>query len=417
MSATASEARQPVHTVYGGAHLFRADTAARLGALARQSIERYGGDAAEFAAVVGVAPQLAEVLHTRVCEKLQREPVEDFRVDFEDGFGYRPESEEDLHARRAAEEMARGWRDGGLPPFIGLRIKPLTDTSRTRALRTLQLFFDSLITGTGGELPANFAVTLPKITSVQQVRELVETLEKLESEHGLQPGSVPIELMVETPRAIFAEDGRLALPMLVQSANGRCRGAHFGPYDYTGSLDIAGEHQTLSHPACGFARQAMQVALAGSGIFLSDGPTNILPVPPHRGDALTAEQEAENRRVVHDAWRLHAENIRRSLRDGFYQSWDVHPAQLPVRYAAVYAFFLEGLDAATGRLRNFVNQAAQATMVGSVFDDAATGQGLLNFFLRGLNCGALTESEAQATGLSVHELRSRSFVRVSEPHA
>ena len=93
---------------------------------------------------------------------------------------------------------------------------------------------------------------------------------------------------------------------------------------------------------------------------------------------------------MHRAWRLHADDVRHSLVNGFYQGWDLHPAQLPTRYAAVYAFFLEGLDAASERLRNFVDKAAQATLVGDVFDDAATGQGLLNFFLRGINCGAIT---------------------------
>ena len=50
--------------------------------------------------------------------------------------------------------------------------------------------------------------------------------------------------------------------------------------------------------------------------------------------------------------------------------------------------------------------------MGNVFDDAATGQGLLNFFLRGISCGALTEAEALATGLTLAELRGRSFVRI-----
>ncbi len=87
--------------------------------------------------------------------------------------------------------------------------------------------------------------------------------------------------------------------------------------------------------------------------------------------------------------------------NGFYQGWDLHPAQLPTRYAAVYAFFLEGLDAASDRLTNFVTKAAQATLVGEVFDDAATGQGLLNYFLRAMNCGAITEREAvEQSGLT-----------------
>jgi hypothetical protein len=159
----------------------------------------------------------------------------------------------------------------------------------------------------------------------------------------------------------------------------------------------------------------MQVAYAGTGLWLSDGATNIMPVGPHRaapGAELSAAQIEENRQSVHAAWRLHAEHIRHSLEAGFYQGWDLHPAQLPTRYATVFAFFLEGLEAASTRLRNFVEKAAQATLVGDVFDDAATGQGLLNFFLRGVSCGAITEEEALATGLTLAELRGRSFVRI-----
>jgi len=119
------------------------------------------------------------------------------------------------------------------------------------------------------------------------------------------------------------------------------------------------------------------------------------------------------RDVVHRAWRLHAEHIRHSLVNGFYQGWDLHPAQLPSRYAAVYAFFLEGLGAASERLKNFVQKTAQATLVGDVFDDAATGQGLLNYFLRAMNCGAISEREAtEMSGLTLEELRSRSFLKI-----
>ena len=139
-----------------------------------------------------------------------------------------------------------------------------------------------------------------------------------------------------------------------------------------------------------------------------------MPVGPHRGPDLSAEQRAENAEVVHRAWRLSAKHIGASLRMGFYQGWDLHPGQLPVRYAASYAFFLAGLDAATERLRNFVEKAGQATLVGDVFDDAATGQGLLNYFLRALACGAITSDEAAATGLSQDEIRGRSFLAILE---
>jgi hypothetical protein len=166
----------------------------------------------------------------------------------------------------------------------------------------------------------------------------------------------------------------------------------------------------MSHPLCLFARELMQVSLAGTGIWLSDGSTAVLPVPPHRGDT-TAAQRRENAETMHRAWRMHYDDVSESLRLGLYQGWDLHPAQLVTRYAAIYAFFLAGLDAAGARLRNFMDRAAQATLLGQVFDDAATGQGLLNFFLRAINCGAIAEDEvAGRTGLTLEELRTRSFV-------
>jgi len=164
----------------------------------------------------------------------------------------------------------------------------------------------------------------------------------------------------------------------------------------------------MVHPACDFARHVMQVSAAGRGVSLSDGATNIMPIPRHRaaaGSSLTTEQMVENRTVVHRAMRLHFEHVQRSLMHGYCQGWDLHPGQLPTRFAAVYSFFLQSFETAAARLRNFVEKAAQATLVGDVFDDAATGQGLLNFFLRGINCGAFTEEEACATGLTLEELR------------
>jgi hypothetical protein len=203
---------------------------------------------------------------------------------------------------------------------------------------------------------------------------------------------------------------------MLAAARGRCCAAHFGTYDYTASCSITAAHQQMMHPACDFAKSMMQVAFGGTGVWISDGATNIMPVAPHRapeGKSLTPQQVEENRATVYRAWRLHFAHIQHSLEGGFYQGWDLHPAQLPTRYAAVYSFFLQSLDAASERLRNFIDKAAKATLVGDVFDDAATGQGLLNYFLRALNCGAVTESEAvQRSGLSVAELRSGSFVKI-----
>ncbi len=411
--------RQPVHTVYGGAHLFKADTASRLGALALRAFEEYAATPADFAAAIGLREDLAATIHARVDERLRREPVEDFRVDFEDGYGSRPDAEEDSHAEGAAREMAAGLTAGTLPAFIGIRVKPFTEELRERSLRTLDLFLTRLIRETGGRLPENFVVTLPKVTIPAQASVLANLLDLLETALGLPARSLRLEIMIETPQAVLDLTGTSNLSILALAGRGRCVAAHFGTYDYTAACGITAEHQSMTHPACDFAKHMMQVAYAGTGVWLSDGATNVLPVPPHRavkdGPPLTPAQAEENRAVVHRAWRLHAGHVRHSLVGGFYQGWDLHPAQLVTRYAALYAFFLEGLDAASDRLRNFVGKAAQATLAGEVFDDAATGQGLLNYFLRAVNCGAITEGEAlERSGLTLEELRGRSFVKILE---
>jgi citrate lyase beta subunit len=406
--------RQPLHTVYGGAQLFRAGTTGKLGELALAAMDRYAPDAATLAAALDLPGDAAmhQLVWERVRAKLVREPVEDFRIDFEDGFGVRPDPEEDHHAVRAAKEVAAGMASGELPPFIGIRIKPLNDELGRRSVRTLDLFVTTLIQE-AGRLPDNFVITLPKIPHKMHVAALVTLLQALEHKLGLADGALKIELMVELPQTIFDAKGRVVLPDLIEYARGRCVGAHFGTYDYTAATNITAAWQVMDHPACDFAKSVMQVALSGTGVFLSDGATNVMPVGPHGGD-VTPEQEAENRAVVHRAWKLAYDHTLHSLKGGFYQGWDLHPAQLVTRYAACFSFFLGGLDAATERLSNFVAKAAQATLVGDVFDDAATGQGLLNYFLRAWNSGAITFEQVAATGLTEEELRGRSFVKILE---
>jgi citrate lyase beta subunit len=376
------------------------------------ALHNWASTSEELASILELPDELAEQVHRLVVEKLHREPVEDFRIDFEDGYGHRPDEEEDGHARSAALELATGMAQGTLPPFTGIRIKSLSGELHRRALRTLDLFVTTAVES-AGRLPEGFTVTLPKIQDVDQVVVLGEALAEIEQALGLDP--IPVELMVETPQTIIDRDGSAGVRKFVDAGRGRVRGAHFGTYDYTASLTITAAYQTMTHPACDFARHALQVSLAGSGVWISDGATNVMPVPPHRGEDLSDDQVEENRRTVHHAMRLHYDHIRHSLTHAYYQGWDLHPAQFPTRYAAVFAFFLEGLDQAGERLSNFVDSAAKATLVGEVFDDAATGQGLLNFFLRAINCGAITEDEAtERTGLALEEIQTRSFLAILE---
>ncbi|MGH9148004.1 MAG: DUF6986 family protein, partial [Vicinamibacterales bacterium] len=393
-------------------------------ALARQSLTEYAPHATALAAAFELDPDVAGAIYPALVDKLSREPIEDYRIDFEDGYGARSDAEEDGHAYAAAEAVARALAAGSMPPFWGIRVKALSEELRHRSLRTLDIFLTRLAPDVGLKPGATtvtdpqrqlFVVTLPKITSTEQVAVLVDVLELLEKKLQLKQGTIGIELMVESPRAILDASGRVALPDLVQAAGRRLVGAHFGPYDYTASLDITAAHQRLDHPASVLARMLMQLALSGTGVQLADGPTTVMPIAKHRAgpQGLTAIQREENRRGVLDAWRLHYHHIRRSLANGFYQGWDLHPAQLPARYTAVYAFFREGLASTAERLRAFVAQSAQATRVGNVFDDAATGQGLLNYFLRAVGCGAITEGEAlENGGLTLAELRTRSFLQI-----
>jgi len=441
--------RHPIHVVYGGAHLFRSGTARRFGELALQSLDEHAPNFATFAKAVGLpgasslpdspdplaaiarsieaSPEaarrenppafLAHTLYSRIREKLRREPVEDLRIDFEDGYGNRPDEEEDRHATQAASEVSAGMNSGELPPSIGIRIKPFSEELRERSIRTLDIFLTELATHSHSKLPKPFYVTLPKVALPDEVAALADVCSHLEPLLAFDPGALQIELMIETPQAILNERGEVNLLALVSAARGRCAAVHFGPYDYTASLHIAATYQPLSHFASDFARSVIQVALAGTSIRIADGPTNIMPIPPHRsakeGAALSPQQIEANRVAVHRGWKIHFENVRRSLERGYYQGWDLHPAQLPARYAAVYSFFLENLELSAERLSNFIGRAAQATRVGQVFDDAAMAQGLVTYFLQAIHCGALSPEEVERrTTLSTTELRSGSFRRI-----
>ncbi len=437
-----SQIRNPVHVVYGGADRFSATTPNKFGKLALQSLENYASNFVEFAQAMWLKdcdtlPSYEDVvadlefklienaeivkiknypawfawtIYNRVIEKLKREPIEDFRIDFEDGYGIRSDEEEDNHAIATSEQLAVGSRQSAEKTvFCGIRIKSFQAETFVRSVRTLELFLSNLLQKTNGILPENFVVTLPKIIRAKEVTVLDKILLEFEAQNNLAPNSIKIELMIETPEAI------LNIKDLANAAQNRIVAAHFGAYDYTASFGITAVHQHLKHDACNFARNVMQIALSPLGIRLSDSVTTEMPVPIHKGEHLSVQQLKENTQVVQQAWRLHYNNVTHSLINGFYQSWDLHPAQLVARYAAVYSFFLESLDEQSNRLKRFLDKATKATMSGNQFDDAASAQGLLNYFIRAVSCGALTENEVlAATTLTLAELSSGSFVKILE---
>lgn len=391
--------RQPVHTVYGGAQIFTADVARKLGAEALAALASHAPDAATFAKVIGLTDSaLAATVYNRMIEKLRREPVEDYRIDFEDGYGHRPDAEEDSDAERCADQVAEGAGHGVLPAFIGIRIKPLSNELHARSLRTLDVFVTRLARQSRNRLPSPLIVTIPKVMIPQHVSVVAAACTALERQLKLPARTITLEVMIETPQSVIAIGGSSAFRRLVAAGGGRVTATHLGTYDYTALTGITAAWQHMRHSVCDFAKHVMQVSLAQTGIWLSDGSTNVVPV----GD----------RKTVHAAWKRHFDDVTYSLVNGYYQGWDLHPAQLPTRYAAIYAFYLSARPAATARLRAFVDKATQATLVGEVFDDAATGQALLNFFVRGLNSRALTLDEARETGLTEVELQGRSFLEV-----
>ncbi len=437
----ASSRWQPVHTLYWGAHRFRADSFARLGAAARASFAKYAEDPAQLARALGFPgadalprdrvgleqiatrfaddpvaladelPQawLAWAVHARVREKLERAPIEDLRIDFEDGYGIRPDAEEDADAEACARAVAAGIARGEASAGLGIRIKALTPGTVTRSVATLDRFVTTLVEAHGG-LPAGFRVTLPKVQVVEHVEVACELLARLERRIGLAEGSLVIEFMVEVTQALFDPHGRFLLPVLVRAGGSRLVAIALGVYDFTASCGITAAWQSIDHPMCDVARGLMTLACAGTHVQICDGSTNILPVEPSATGANGDGALRANREAIWRAWRLSHEHVRRSLIGGYVQGWDLHPAQIPVRFATNYRFYLESLPAASARLADYLARATAATDGAAVLDDAATGQGLLGFFQRARSCGAIGTAELLAAGLREDEFELRAFV-------
>jgi citrate lyase beta subunit len=369
--------RQPVHTVYVPGDVFAADTVRSWGDQALAALDEHAPDAAALARVLGLPDALAAEVYRRVRAKLEREPIEDLRIDFEDGYGPRPDAEEDAAAARVAGLVA----DGIGTPYAGIRMKCMEAAVRDRGIRTLDIFLTGLI-GKGG-LPDGLVLTLPKVTYPEQVSAMARLCGEFEKAHGLGQGRLGFEIQIETTQAILGPDGTATVAKLIDAAEGRATGLHYGTFDYSASCGVSAAYQSMDHPVADHAKAVMQVAAAGTGVRLSDGSTNVLPVGP-------TEQ-------VHDAWRLHYGLVRRSLARAYYQGWDMHPGHLPTRYAAVYAFYREGLDQAAARLKAYVGRAGAG---GDVMDEPATAKALSGYLLRGLDCGAVDLDEVTgATGL------------------
>ncbi len=364
--------RQPVHTVYVPADRYDSDTVADWAEEARQALAAHGGSATELAQALDLQPSIAAEIYERISRKLDVEAIEDLRIDLEDGYGIRPDEDEDAATVAAAQALAASIAAGKAAPFHGIRVKSFEAPTRRRGARTLQLFVHTLVEA--GGLTDGFVITLPKVTSVEQVEAFVFALGRVEEACSLDPGTLRFEIQVETPQAILGDDGTALIARMVHAGGDRVTGLHYGTYDYSASLGVAAGYQSLEHPVADHAKAVMQLAAAGTGVFVSDGSTNVLPV----GD----------RDAVHAAWRLHVRLVRRSLEQGIYQGWDMHPGHLPSRYVATYSFFREGLPSAAARLRAYVHGGQSGFL-----DEPATAAAMAGYLLRGLECGAVDASE------------------------
>jgi citrate lyase beta subunit len=366
--------RQPVHTVYVAADRYHAALVSDWGA---QALAALDARPRLFAELVG-----NDEIVARVRSKLIAEPIEDLRIDFEDGYGNRPDPDEDSDAAAAGRALAASLSEGAAPPFCGIRIKSLEAPTRQRGVRTFIAFIDALA-GAGGAFDT-FVTTLPKVTSVEQVEAMVQLCERVEA--AADTGRLRFEIQVETPQSILSPDGAALVARMVHASAGRCTALHYGTYDYSAFCGIAAPYQSMAHPVADHAKLVMQAAAAGTGVRLSDGSTNVLPVGDDGG--------------VRRGWELHLQLVRRSLERGYYQGWDLHPAQLPSRYAATFAFYRDGLGDAQRRLHNYFTRADSA-----ILDEPATARALADYTLRALHCGAANADEVEAaTGLNAGRL-------------
>lgn len=345
---------QPIHTVYVPADRITAETPREWGTAAAELLDHQR----ELLTELDTTDALSAV-----ATRLSTDPIQDLRIDFEDGYGFRDDAQED-HAATAAGRILAEWaKDPDAPASYGIRMKGLAGSERRRALRTLELVLDA-----AGGVPPGFVFTIPKIRAAEQVAAIVALCQGLERGHGMADGTLRFELQIESPQAIIAADGTAPIARMIGLSAGRCSGLHFGTYDYTAACDVAAPDQALDHPAADYAKAVMQVAAAQTGVWVCDGSTQIVP-------------DAHPKAALRNHYRL----VARALRRGYYQGWDMHPGHLITRWLATYNFFREAIDVAVPRLTAYLSRRS-----GGVMDEPATAEALAATVLRGLYCGART---------------------------
>ena len=363
-------APQPVHTVYVSAADATAHTPAEWGAAATELLDGHRDLFIELADEDAV---------DAVRRRLATTPIQDLRLDFEDGYGRRPDDTEDRDARQAGHTMAALNTD-----LCGIRIKGLTSAERGRAIRTLELALDA-----AGNVPSGFVFTVPKLRAAEQATAAVWLCEALEQAHGLPEGTLRFELQIESPQAILGADGTATVAKALHLSGGRCLGLHYGTYDYTAACGIAPQQQALDHPVADHAKAVMLAAAAQTGVRVVDGSTQVTP-------AGTDEH-------IQSAIRRHLRLVTRSLERGYYQGWDMHPGHLVTRWLATTTFFRAALASAAPRLQAYLDRRG-----GVIVDEPATAEALATVVLRGLGVDAFTVDDvlAVAPGADIAVLRN-----------
>lgn len=369
-------AGQPIHTVYVSA----ADATPELP-------KEWGANAIELAGKHSdvLTELVSEEALTRTLNALRWRPVQDLRLDFEDGYGTRGDEVEDRDALHAGAVLA------ALPAEVvsrGIRMKGLTTLEWERAVRTLE----KVLEGASG-VPDGFVFTIPKIRSADQAEAAVLLCQAIESAHGLPEGALKFELQIESPQAVIAADGTATVAQAIHRSAGRCTGLHYGTYDYSAACGIAPQFQSLEHPVADHAKAVMQAAAAQTGVWVCDGSTQVLPIGT----------DAEVRTALARHYRL----VTRSLERGYYQGWDMGAGHLATRWLATFAFYRTALGVAAPRIGRYLDRQG-----GAVVDEPATAQALATVVLRGLDCGAFGPDEVTAlvpaaTVTVLHQLRER----------
>jgi hypothetical protein len=367
----APTSRQPVQVLYVPADRVHAGLVTELGAEARRLLATHAPDTATFADVMGIGDhELAARVRARVDAKLTDEPVEDLRVDVEDGYLGRDAATEAREVTAAARAVAAMVRDGSRPPFVGLRVKSFADGLAPRSVASLDRFVGTLVDELG-TLPDGLVITFPKIVSVRHVAAFVEVLAALEAALDLPTGTLRFEAQIETTASVLGADGRVVLRDIRSAGDGRLVAAHLVVYDLTAGLGLPPDEQRLEHPACDHVRHLLQVTFAGTEVRLSDGSVNAVPA---------ADTATEHARV----WARHAAAVRHSLAHGYVQGWDLHVSHLVSRYATVFAHLLAGLGDVEHRLHAWETGAA----ADGLLDEPATIRRLEAQLRQAVACGA-----------------------------